>query len=256
VNYIPLGILAFIICLWLIGFFKVNDLTVPSASTKNFKKILVIFPHPDDESLTVSGLLNKFSGDSYLLTLTHGGAGENASGQAGDLRHIREQELQKSAEVIGIKHLINADFVDGGLTADRHRLSNFIDNKINELQPDLVITFDPSGLYGHPDHIVVSEIVTELLKNKYRTTKLWYTTLPQKVLSLVSLPTHMATDKSFLEKRTTPNLKVYIDTGFIAHIRSAYAHRSQFNSFRSGIPRILPLWFVYSFQLYEYFHEV
>ncbi|MBI2465211.1 PIG-L family deacetylase [Candidatus Shapirobacteria bacterium] len=255
-NYLPIGILIFFICLWLVGFFKANDLSIPSRSPKNIRKILVILPHPDDESLTVSGLLNQFSGESYLLTLTHGGAGENASGQAGDLRQIREQELQKSADIIGIKHLINADFVDGSLTSDRNRLSNFIDNKINELQPDLVITYDLSGLYGHPDHVVVSEIVTALVKDKYSTTALWYTTLPQKLLSMINLPTHMATDQSFLEKRTTPNLKVYIDTSFITRIRSVYAHRSQFNSFRSGVPRLLPLWFAYSFQLFEYYHEV
>lgn len=229
------------------GFMMSNDLGVPTKTTDEFKNILVIFPHPDDESLTVGGVMSQFKGKNNLIVLTKGEKG--ASGP-------REEELKKSARIIGAENLIVADFKDGEVAGEKIRLEKYIDQKIGEIKPDVVITYDLAGLYGHEDHMVTAEVVTKLVKEKYPQIKLWYAALPEKVMKLLTLPTQMAKDSEFANKRVAPNLKVFVGGGVINKIQSVYAHKSQYNSFRSGVPKPLPLWFAYTLQIFEYFNEV
>ena len=49
--------------LWLYGFNEANDLNVPSKyiqDLKDIKKVLIIFPHPDDEANSLGGTITKF----------------------------------------------------------------------------------------------------------------------------------------------------------------------------------------------------
>ena len=126
---------------------------------------------------------------------------------------------------------------------------------ILETNPDLIITYDLSGLYGHNDHIVVSEIVTEIAKaNK---TELWYTTLPKKMLDRINLPEHMSTDNNFKLRRSLPNIKILTASHTLNKIRAVYTYKSQHNSFQEGLPtKIIPMWFFHSLPLYEYFYRV
>jgi LmbE family N-acetylglucosaminyl deacetylase len=254
--YILLGLFA---GLWFIGFIILNDFSVSTISTKEFKNVLVIYPHPDDESLTVSGLLSQLSHQKVktnLLILTKGGGGESGPYAVQDLKKIRAEEIKKSASIIGITNLVQADFEDGHIKEYEDEVTKYVDSQIVEIKPDLVITYDLAGLYGHEDHMTTSSIVTKLIKDKYPNVSLWYTSLPLKVLKLATLPTQMAKDKDFASKRSTPNLRIYIGLNVINRIRSVYAHRSQYDSFRKGVPKILPLWFVYSMQPFEYFAKV
>lgn len=244
-----------LICLWLIGFVVLNDFSVPTISSPKFKNVLVIFPHPDDESLTVSGLSKILSGQNgqiNLLVLTTGEKGEGGP----NLKEIRTQEMQQSAKIIGVTNLIQQDFGDGAINSKISEVTNFIDYQINSLKPDLIITYDLAGLYGHEDHMATSSIVTKLVQEKYPTIALWYTSLPAKVIKLAKLPTHMAQDPDFASKRSLPNAKIFIGSSFITKIKSVKAHHSQYQSFRQSVPKFLPLEFVYSLQLFEYFHQV
>ena len=118
-----------------------------------------------------------------------------------------------------------------------------------------MITYDLSGLYGHPDHISVSEIVTELCK-KNRKIRLWYSTAPKKVLKMAKLPVHMAKNKSFLIGRTNPNLRFFIGLSAFARLLALNSHKSQFPSFRESIVKALQIRFFALLPLHEYFFEV
>jgi LmbE family N-acetylglucosaminyl deacetylase len=241
--------------LWLVGFIVLNDFSVPTISKSEHKNVLVIFPHPDDESLTIGGLSKMISGQNgqiNLLVLTAGEKGEGGP----NLKEIRTQEMQQSAKIIGISNLIQQDFGDGQINSKISEVTDFIDSQINSLQPDLIITYDLAGLYGHQDHMATSSIVTKLVQEKYPTIALWYTSLPAKVIKLANLPTHMAQDPDFASKRSLPNSKIFIGSGFITKIQSVKAHHSQYQSFRQSVPNFLPLEFVYSLQLFEYYHQV
>lgn len=251
-------LLAVFLFIWLFGVWKTNDFNIPTKSLSNFKNILIIFPHPDDESLSVSGLTRiakRLGKVTTLMVLTRGGAGEAYKCDLNDLKSIREKEMRKSASIIGITNLIQLDLPDGELKQNIDEVGRLINNQILTTKPDLIITYDLSGLYGHEDHIVTSEVTTSLVKNKFKDIKLWYVSYPKKVLDMLSLPTHMAKDKNFLNNRKTPNLKIYTGLNFIYSYLSVLAHRSQYKSFKSEELKYIPLWLAYSTQIFEYYYE-
>jgi LmbE family N-acetylglucosaminyl deacetylase len=53
---------------------------------------------------------------------------------------------------------------------------------IERYQPDVVVTYDENGFYGHPDHIQANRITTAALKEPTSVQKLFYTALPKSVL--------------------------------------------------------------------------
>lgn len=252
-------IFLFVLAIWLIGFFISNDFTIPSQNVANFKKILVVYPHADDEALTVGGLVGiskEYGNDTTLAILTKGEKGTPNADLKNDLKEIRTIEAKESATILGITKLIQEDFGDGELANKRVELTEYLNRLIQEEKPDLIITYDQSGLYGHPDHITTSEIITELVKTKHLDTKLWYTTQPKRILKLIKLPEHMANDNVFKDKREEPTHKVMIAPFVFNRIEAVYAHKSQRKSYVDGLPiKQLPLWFFHSMPIFEYFHK-
>jgi LmbE family N-acetylglucosaminyl deacetylase len=78
---------------------------------------------------------------------------------------VRQQELQLSCQILGVRHAICWDYGDGTLDQlDRQVLVRDIVRVIREFQPDIVLAFGPDGGYGHPDHIVTSFATTEAVR--------------------------------------------------------------------------------------------
>jgi LmbE family N-acetylglucosaminyl deacetylase len=254
-DFFSLLILGLII-FWLVGFVQANDFSVPTKPIRGYKKILYVSPHPDDETLSAGGLLAKAAQHGahvQAVILTQGEHGTPDAHLDDSLRSIRIAEAQAAAQQLGIMSPIQADFGDGQLTENRQGLTTYLKTLLITEKPDLIITYDTSGLYGHPDHIVVSEIITELATDIPKTT-LWYVAMPQKILTQIGLPEHMAKDPAFKSRRQIPTHKVWIGWSIWARIRAIYAYTSQFASFEKGLPlRPIPLWVLYSFQLFEYY---
>jgi LmbE family N-acetylglucosaminyl deacetylase len=127
--------------------------------------LLAIFAHPDDESLGLGGLLAKSAADGHttsLITATRGqrgwtGTPESYPGPEA-LGQLREEELHKAAKHLGINEVVLLDYMDGDLDqAKPHLIIPEIATHIRRIRPDVVITFDPFGAYGHPDHIAISQ---------------------------------------------------------------------------------------------------
>ncbi len=256
---IGLVFLVVVLLAWLIIFLVIQDFKVPTRSL-NYRRILAIFPHPDDESLSVGGLMPQMvahGGDTALLILTKGECGTPDAHFDKKLKKVRSFEAHKSAALIGVNHLTHLDLGDGQLKNKRVQVKQRIDRQLQKFKPDLVITFDLTGLYGHNDHIACAEVVTELIHKKYPTITLWYASFPQKMYQLMSLPEHMATDKGFKNRRVNPTHKIWLGTHVLSAIKSVYAHESQLGTFLSSFPfKPLPAWFFMSAMMNAYFHEV
>lgn len=134
----------------------------------NEMRLLAVFAHPDDESLGNGGALAKYAREGVqidLLTATRGelgwfGAPEDNPGPEA-LGRIRESELRDAARVIGIRDVAFLDYRDGDLeNEDQRVLVARIADHIRRVRPQVVLTFDPYGLYGHPDHIAISAATT------------------------------------------------------------------------------------------------
>lgn len=134
-------------------------------------KLLCVLAHPDDESLALGGTIAKYSSlgvETSLLVATRGergwrghpsqNPGETALGQ------IREREVRQASKALGISHLRFLDYIDGDLDqADEAEATAKIVRAIRQLRPDVVLTFGPDGLYGHPDHIAISQFTTSAI---------------------------------------------------------------------------------------------
>lgn len=122
------------------------------------ERILVVLPHPDDESFGISGTLAKYIDAGSQVTyacLTMGEMGRNM-GQPFSNREtlpiVRREELITSCQAIGIQDLRMLGFHDKTIEfEERDILDQAIRQVYEEIQPTLVITFLP-GFSVHPDH--------------------------------------------------------------------------------------------------------
>jgi LmbE family N-acetylglucosaminyl deacetylase len=246
--------------LWLGALIYTNDFFVPTKKIDKFRHLLVVYPHPDDEALTAGGLMQRFNhlGKKVTLLIMTKGEKGTPNGQLDpQLKKIRSAEATVAANLLGVTELIHLDLGDGELSKKKSQLKSEVIKIVDERDIDLVITYDLTGLYGHPDHIALAEVITDLTEQKKYFWTLWYTSLPKKLLALVTLPEHMAQNKDFAAKRVFPTHKTLVGLGLINVIRTIYAYKSQFQSFRSSFPfRFIPLWFFLSLGVYEYFYEV
>ncbi len=245
--------------LWLLLFWWLNELELPSPDLQKFRKVLIVYPHPDDEVLTTGGLIQRLKqqgSEVHLVVLTKGEKGTPDAHLEQSLKQTRTNEMKRVAKILGIDQLKQEDFGDGELSHQVPRIARYLKQVMQQFQPDLIITYDRSGLYGHPDHIVVSEVVTVLYQRLCPQSTLWYASLPQSVLAMTQLPTHMAQDPEFIKRRKLPNRKIFIGWRFLTKLKALRAHQSQLQSFTSSLPlNFLPLEVYFSFQLFEYFWE-
>jgi LmbE family N-acetylglucosaminyl deacetylase len=155
--------------------------------------LLAVFAHPDDES-TVSAVLAKYAAAGarvYLATATDGrlGVAPHAGTTAGDsLAAARAEELKCTTEKLGINPPILFGLYDQlkmgeGLRPHMEQIATLRDEVtklFDRLEPDAVITWGPSGWTGHPDHRLVSSVVTEVFQSRtwVRPAQLYYPAVP------------------------------------------------------------------------------
>lgn len=131
-------------------------------------KLMCVLAHPDDESLGFGGTLAKYAAEgveTYLVTATRGERGWNKREEAYPgpeaLGEIREAELCAAAEVLGLQEVVLLDYIDGELDrADPGEVIGQIVSHLRRVRPHVVLTFDPMGAYGHPDHIAICQFTT------------------------------------------------------------------------------------------------
>lgn len=150
-------------------------------------RLLFVHAHPDDETICNGVTIARYAAqgaDVTVLTCTLGEEGEVIGGewaqlavdQADQLGGYRIGELTTALQALGLKgprYLGGAgQWRDSGMagTSGRRR-TRFVDAEaevavaqlaevIAELQPHVVVTYDPNGGYGHPDHIQTHRITT------------------------------------------------------------------------------------------------
>ena len=137
--------------------------------------LMAIFAHPDDESFGSGGSLARYGADPdvrvVLVCATRGEAGEISDSQLAtpeQLGEVREGELRCACQALGVDALHFLDYRDSGMAgtpenlergaltmADFDEVVGKIVGHIRRERPDVVVTFDETGGYGHPDHIAI-----------------------------------------------------------------------------------------------------
>lgn len=138
------------------------------------RRMLALFAHPDDEGFGCGGTIALSADQGVRVTLvsaTRGESGEIADDSLAspeNLGQVREEELRCAARALGIAELIFLDYRDSGMPgaldnehprAFMHAEAEDVVPRLVEIirraRPQVVLTFDPGGAYGHPDHIAI-----------------------------------------------------------------------------------------------------
>lgn len=137
-------------------------------------RILGVFAHPDDETFCAGGTLAKYAAagaEVLVVSATRGQAGQIRDATVATRRtlgSVREHELRLACSQLGVRHVRCLDYMDGTLdTLDAGVLAEEILGIICTFRPDIVITFEPSGAYGHPDHIAISAATTDAFRRAH-----------------------------------------------------------------------------------------
>nr|WP_206039843.1 N-acetyl-1-D-myo-inositol-2-amino-2-deoxy-alpha-D-glucopyranoside deacetylase [Rhodococcus sp. HNM0563] len=152
------------------------------------RRLLLVHAHPDDETLTTGGTIARYVDEGVevtVVTCTLGEEGEVigdewaqlTADRADQLGGYRVLELTRALNALGVA----APWFLGGaghwrdsgmagtpaasnprawVNADPDEAVGELVAVIRRTRPHVVITYDPVGGYGHPDHIAVHERVT------------------------------------------------------------------------------------------------
>ena len=173
--------------------------------------------HPDDETINNGVTMAKYAAEGVqvtLVTCTRGEEGEVlveslanlASSRDDKLGEHREIELKTAMGYLGIKDFRflgspNKKWRDSGMigTAQNERKDVFwqadlteaaqeLVKIILEIKPQVLITYDEFGGYGHPDNIKahqVAMLAAELASNQgWKISKIYWNTMPKSVIQM------------------------------------------------------------------------
>lgn len=159
-----------------LGIVLLGSTATAQSSPAASRTLVAVFAHPDDETI-VSPVLAHFARQGekvYIVIATDGrrGVSRHAGIPAGDrLAAVRAGEARCSAQELGVQPPILLGLEDAGLAVispwpgePLDRMAKRLETILKELRPNAVITWGPEGGYGHADHRLVGDVVTQLFQ--------------------------------------------------------------------------------------------
>ncbi len=196
------------------------------------KKIVVVTAHPDDE-MGFGSVLSYYARRGaevriVCLTLGQKGFRDHIDVDDGEeLARLREKELRASSSALGIEPPMALEFVDKELLGPaQERARERVREILDQLVPDVVITFGPDGITGHQDHRAVGCFVTETLQAREHPPRLFHWALTLE---------HVAEVERHTGRRLLGVARAHLDTCVRVSdedvergVRAIGAYRSQF----------------------------
>src|SRR6202453_3831344 len=168
--------------------------------------LMTVHAHPDDEALGTGGILARYADEgvqTVLVTCTNGELGDAPGGiKPGEPGHdeavvvpLRRHELEASCKVLGVTNLELLGYHDSGMegwpqndapgsfwrtpvAAAGSRLAALM----RAFEPQVVVTYDENGFYGHPDHIQANRVTHAAIAECGIPAEMYYTAMPRSRL--------------------------------------------------------------------------
>lgn len=243
---------------WTVGVIFATDLGVPIGDVRRFKKVLVIFPHADDETVSCGGAIRHMAtrdAQVTLVLLTGGECGNPAGMPDMHLKQARRRESERVAKILGVSRLIQKDYGDGQLAHRSAEIWEFLLMTFRQVEPDLIVTYDRSGLDGHVDHVACSEVITALRAAQFPDIPLWYASMPVRLVRLLIFIGQMSANPRTQALRCLPTQRVFVGVNMVAKVRAWYTYRTQRGAIAKGFGKFVPVWLAVSMLQFEYFAE-
>lgn len=145
----------------------------PELDLAGARRVLVVAPHPDDETLGCGGTLARLAPtcDVHVLLVTNGDGG---GGLPPETSAIRKQEMAAAVRTLGIANeVLHLDEPDGRFD-DTSSFRQALAAIVQRLQPDWV--FLPWLGDSHPDHSRISRASSQVLRRSGVERVLYYET--------------------------------------------------------------------------------
>lgn len=148
-------------------------------------RLLAVHAHPDDEASKGAAMMAAYAAagaEVMVVTATGGERGDLLNPSAGELQQchrdlpgVRRQEMREAAEALGVQH-VWLGFEDSGLpegdpmpalapgcfaTLPLEQATYPLVRLVRSFRPHVIISYDESGGYPHPDHIMSHKITVE-----------------------------------------------------------------------------------------------
>ncbi|HVA52501.1 MAG TPA: PIG-L family deacetylase [Acidimicrobiales bacterium] len=171
---------------------------------------LAVHAHPDDEASSTGGLFRLLADQgarTVLVTCTNGECGDALDGAKPDADHhdgdevakIRAVELDNAVKILGIDRLVRLGYRDSGMKGwpQNDDPESFWATPVNdaakrlaevllEERPEVVMTYNAYGFYGHPDHIQAHRVTMAALELLDYEPTLYFNAIPNSVMAIMS----------------------------------------------------------------------
>jgi LmbE family N-acetylglucosaminyl deacetylase len=216
---------------------------------KTKKTLILTGGHPDDESFGVGGTLAQYAAAGYSVYYVCGTRGEAGEVSPEHLKgyksiaDLRTHELECAGKALGLADVIYLGYRDSGMagTADNknpnalaaaptEEVSKKLVKIFRELKPEVIITSDPNGGYGHPDHIAIHKATVMAFKDcadpkkhpsdgpAFQPQKLYFHVFPHKLFKLmVKMMEFFGRDVHHMGRNKDIDFAAFIEPEFPVH---------------------------------------
>ena len=150
------------------------SMPAPSGGQAAPRVLVAVFAHADDE-VSVGPVLARYAREGvqvHVIVATDGAQGGRYTSipRGPELARVRSEEMQCATKALGTQPPVQLGFPDGELghyAADPSRLVQLgmrLHAELQRLRPDALITWGADGGPPHPDHKLVSDVVTQLVR--------------------------------------------------------------------------------------------
>ncbi len=151
---------------------------------------LTIVAHPDDESFLFAGTTLKFEEEGNEVAVICATRGEKGADRLNrplseeQMAEIRTKELHVACGILGCVCKKFFNFKDGNLdNTDINLIASELAEQLEELKPQIIMTFGAEGISGHRDHVTIHKAVLAALERvQTKPKELWLAGIPASMI--------------------------------------------------------------------------